>query len=579
MEIESLGQKEQLSTVRSEMDEILQGLAATEGLIIDVRFNGGGSDEFALAIARYFADSTRLVFNKENYNIADPTPQQPFYLEPYANDAAYTKPVTVISGPDTGSAAEIFVMAMKTLPNVAHIGEATEGILSDELDIQLMEGWNLGLSYQIYYDADGNVHESTGLLPTKEVPVTSYTGLNAFGALPAIHQALTDFNVDLSITEDEFNTVMVDIVGDIGLSVAWIDSEQVIGSAVAGFADIEAERPVTTGTPFTLGSVSKTFIGTSVMQMVERNLINLDTTLGELAMPFTVDSPYKDGSDIVLIDLVTHTSGIRDDDLAYNCGYYLEADFSSFFALFDDAYSDCPSPVETNQSAFLASVLNASGALYSDTHFVDVEPGEGYFYTNVGSALAAEMLAVASGADFDRWTENNIFSPLGMNSTHWFSSDFSDSDIAPVARYVALDGSEGDVTRLPDYSLATWSDGGLKSTSIDLARYLLAVVRKGELDGQRILCENSVSYMLNAAIDEITAEGDQGVFWTNDNFMFGHNGGDPGVETEMRYDHYNQMGVIVMHNGSLVIPDKAKRLLNHLVYRRGLSLKDEILSM
>jgi CubicO group peptidase (beta-lactamase class C family) len=578
--------QQQLTIIRVQMEQVLNDLVDTSSMIIDIRFNEGGSDAFSLAIAGYFTEERVLAYSRENYNNNISTPRQLVYIEP--NDGtSYTKPITLITGPNTESAAEIFTLAMKELPNVTQIGESTAGNLSDILEVDIMDGWKLGLSYQVYYAADEQVYEYVGILPQTEVPVTSFTGEFFFGALPAVHQALTDFGVDLTINQSEFNEQLLDIMeatGLVGFSAAWIDDQTILETTVAGFADIDEERPITINTPFNLGSVSKTFIGTSAMQMFERELITPDTSLSDLSMPFMVDSPYGNGGEITITQLATHTSGIQDGDATYGCSYYIEADQSSLFALFDDDFEVCPQPLETNQSAFLASLLSQSGELYREDHFLDVELGEEYNYSNVGAALASEMLATASGTDFEQWTEDNIFTPLGMENTHWFNSRYSDQDTTPARRYLLLGGEP---TVIPEFSLATWSDGGLKSTATDLARYLLGIVRGGELNGQRILNADSVDAMLSTVIDEPVIEGHQGVFWTNDGFMFGHNGGDPGTNSDMRYDQYHEVGFTLMYNfddslDELEDDEDAEDefssqmdLLSHLVYRRGLSLKEE----
>ena len=577
---------EQIRLMHQGMDAALNDMADTNGIVVDTRFNGGGSDAVSLVIAGYFTDTRQLAFSRENYNLGSPTPRLEFYIEPNSN-INYTKPVVLITGPNTGSAAEVFTLAMSALPDITHIGEPTEGILSDILDVELMNGWELNLSYQRYYSVDNQVYESTGVTPEEEVSVTSYTALDNYRVLPAIQWALIELGVDLSLSQEVFDSEVERIMSTVGIpgfSIAWIDNEGILGADVKGFADVEQGRLVTVDTPFNLGSVSKTVIGTSAMQMLERGLIDADTSLSDLAMPFTVDSPYIDGGGITIIDLATHSSGIREDNLAYFCGYYLEADQSNLGVQFTDIFSVCPDPVETNQSAFLASLLNQSGELYSEAHFNDVEPGEEYRYTNIGSALAAEMLSVASGTSFKNWTENNIFTVLGMNNTHWFNADFTEVEMAPAKRYHYLDR---EVVVIPEFSHPTWSDGALKASATDMARYLLTIVRGGELESQRILSANSVSLMLSDILGETITEGHQGIFWVNDDFMFGHDGSDPGTVAEMRYDQYNDMGLVLMFNRNDGVsellgeePDDIDivdplGLLYHLAYRRGLSLKME----
>jgi carboxyl-terminal processing protease len=67
------------------------------------------------------------------------------------------------------SAAEIFTMAMRALPNVTHVGQTTRGSLSDQLTKRLPNGWRLTLSNEVYLDATGAAWEGIGIPP--EVPI------------------------------------------------------------------------------------------------------------------------------------------------------------------------------------------------------------------------------------------------------------------------------------------------------------------------------------------------------------------------------------------------------------------------
>jgi CubicO group peptidase (beta-lactamase class C family) len=80
-------------------------------------------------------------------------------------------------------------------------------------------------------------------------------------------------------------------------------------------------------------------------------------------------------------------------------------------------------------------LLDGSGELYSTEHFSERNPGEEHDYSNVGAALAAEMLSVASGKDYKTWTEENILNPLNMDHTHWFNREFVEIE-SPATRYV-----------------------------------------------------------------------------------------------------------------------------------------------
>ena len=575
--------EQQLDKIAEQMEAILEEFKDTDSLIVDVSFNPGGSDVYSLAIASYFTDTERLAFSKEDYNNGNPTPRKEFFVKPNSH-AYYGKPVTLITTSNSASAAEIFTIAMQAIPTVSHVGEPTNGILSDILGIELMEGWDLGISSQVYYSPDNEVFEVVGVPPETHIPVTSLIGVSLFGALPAVHHALAENGVDVEISQDEFEAEMRDLMTDSripGLSVAWINPDGVIGQFASGFADIENAIPVNGDTPFNLGSVSKTFIGTAGMQMIERDILTETTTLADVQIPFSVDSPHVDASAITFKHLANHTSGIAEQLFQYNCGYHIIENGESLYALEFDEFEACPDSLGSDQGAFLERFLSTGGALYTEDHFLAAEPGESYAYSNIGATLAAQMLATAADTEFNIWTEENIFNTLNMNNTHWFNSDFQ-GDVVPAKRYIFVDN---EVFALPEFALSTWADGGLKSSAPDLAKYLLAIVRKGELNGERILSEASVDRMLSAGIEEPTIEGKR-IFWDNDEFLIGHNGGDPGTESAMYYDQYNKVGWVMMLNlgdeiddldeDDLEIFTARKDRLNHLIYRRGLTLNKEV---
>jgi C-terminal processing protease CtpA/Prc len=96
----------------------------------------------------------------------------------------------MIVGADTASAAEVFAIPMHRLPQVTVIGERTAGILSDILQKPLPNGWFVGLSNEVYLDAQGVSFEGTGLTPDIEVPVFRLEDIEA-GIDPALEQALS----------------------------------------------------------------------------------------------------------------------------------------------------------------------------------------------------------------------------------------------------------------------------------------------------------------------------------------------------------------------------------------------------
>jgi hypothetical protein len=151
----------QLAALDAALDSAMADLQQTDALIIDVRFNGGGIEAASFAIASRFYDQRRLAFRKRARKGDSFNNWSTIYVEPAAN--TYQNPIYLLTSDLTASAAETFTLAMKELPYVTHIGEATNGVLSDIMEFVLPNGLEGGLSNEVFEAANGIVYEKTGI--------------------------------------------------------------------------------------------------------------------------------------------------------------------------------------------------------------------------------------------------------------------------------------------------------------------------------------------------------------------------------------------------------------------------------
>ncbi len=173
----------QLKELHKVLDEAINELADTDAMIIDVSFNGGGSDFFSMEIASHFADQRRLGFSKW------PATEKQFHQDRFVaprtevdqQGAMYLKPVYLVTNDLTASAAEIFIMCMRAFPQVKTVGLYTEGALSDILPKSLPNGWELGLSNEIYTDHEGKCHEGPGVPPDFEMEIFNHNDISKIG--------------------------------------------------------------------------------------------------------------------------------------------------------------------------------------------------------------------------------------------------------------------------------------------------------------------------------------------------------------------------------------------------------------
>jgi hypothetical protein len=172
-----------LRALDAALDEALQDLASCRGLLLDLRFNGGGFDRLGLALAARFADRPCAAFSKRARHGAGHTAGQTLTVEP--GRRRFTGPVVALTSPLCVSAGEVLALALRALPDVTLLGQPTAGMLSDNLHKPLPNGWAVSLSNEIYTSHDGFAFEGTGVPP--DVPAVA---MDAARFVPSLQSAL-----------------------------------------------------------------------------------------------------------------------------------------------------------------------------------------------------------------------------------------------------------------------------------------------------------------------------------------------------------------------------------------------------
>ncbi|PKV48981.1 carboxyl-terminal processing protease [Aquimarina sp. MAR_2010_214] len=160
---------DELTTLNAVLDTIMDDLEASgvSKLILDIRFNDGGYDTAALNIASRFIDQERISYFKKARLGDGFTENKPFSVGP-RGDFQFTGDIILLTSPYSISAAELFALCIKDLPYVTIVGESTTGAFSTILTHVLPNGAEVGLSNEIYTDAQGEVFEVIGIGPENE---------------------------------------------------------------------------------------------------------------------------------------------------------------------------------------------------------------------------------------------------------------------------------------------------------------------------------------------------------------------------------------------------------------------------
>ncbi len=250
-----------------------------------------------------------------------------------------------------------------------------------------------------------------------------------------------------------------------GAAVSVVQNGQVVLSKGYGFASFSPYRPVDPArTLFRLGSISKTFTWILVLKQVEAGRMRLDAPIN-LYLPEYLRIPDDGFSEQIRVrDLMDHMPGFEDRAL----GQLFERDFSRVRPL--PIYLREERPARVRPPATLVS------------------------YSNYGAALAGEAVSEVAGKPFETLVESEITGPLELRRTSFREPHPPRASLpAPLAPPLAGDLADGfhwtgtAFERRPfEYIEQIAPAGAASSTAADMARYMLALLGNGTLNGVSI---------------------------------------------------------------------------------------------
>ena len=314
--------------------------------------------------------------------------------------------------------------------------------------------------------------------------------------------------------------VAADGVGAISAGV--VVGEEVIWAKGFGWADVGKSIPADEKTIYRTGSISKSFTAVLMMQMVERDFIYLDDPV--IHYFSEIDGlKEKPGASLPITfrQLASHTSGLEREPRLKGAA---------------------EGPVGFWEEKILTSIPQT---------FYLAKPGEKYSYSNIGYGILGLAVSEAVGQSFMELIKQNIFVPLGMDSSFFI---LTSEHLPHLSMGYALsrDGSVNADNPAREHAGRGYKvpNGGIYSTVGDLAKFIAALTGASS---RKIFSEETRQEILKRQTPEEGAGYGLGfsIQTDDDGFTsYGHGGSVAGYNAGIVFDPQTDIGVVILRNYS-----------------------------
>lgn len=288
-----------------------------------------------------------------------------------------------------------------------------------------------------------------------------------------------------------------------GVSLAIVKDNKIV--YLKGYGVDGKGSPITPQTPFNIGSVSKSFTGLAIMQLVDKGKIELDSPVMKY-LPWFVLADREASNQITISQILSHTSG---------------------FSTFDGREILMKDDITIEQ-------------LVRNLKYTKISKSTKYTYSNINYVILGAIIQAVSGASYEQYIEKNIFEPLDMK--HSYANQNKALENGLSSGYSSYFGFMLP-TKMPSHD-ASVPAGYLSSTSEDMAHYVMAEMNNGVYKNNSIISESS----MDRTHTPISIN--YGMGWYVEPNIIWHAGDTENFHTDVRMYKYNNSGVVMLFNSN-----------------------------
>lgn len=246
-----------------------------------------------------------------------------------------------------------------------------------------------------------------------------------------------------------------------GATVAVVKDGRLVVAKGYGYSDVANKTPVdATATTFRIGSITKLFTWTAVMQLVEEGKINLDADVNTYLSDFKIPDTYP-GQPVTMRHLMTHTAGFEDTGI-----HQQVEDPVNLITIRQYCAENIPARISP--------------------------PGKTSQYSNYGTTLAAVIVEDVSRMPFDQYLQSRILTPLAMRNTS-IREDLPPDLASRLTKAYTFANNENIPTQ--DNIFVIGPAGTISSTAPDMAKFMIANLQNGTYGNATILAPRTAALM------------------------------------------------------------------------------------
>ena len=311
-----------------------------------------------------------------------------------------------------------------------------------------------------------------------------------------------------------------------GTVYAIVKDGKIIHMNSYGYEDVKAQKKATKDTVFYIASTTKPIFAQAALLLEQDGKISADTSMSEMFPKLTFEKFNAD--EVTLKHLLSHTSGIDNDALIYATAYSGQHD-------------------KPHRNYLISQSNQIEGKKLGD-----------YQYTNAGYNITSQWYENTFDQNWQEMLNNKLFQPLAMHHTSAYMIDVEKNGwtlAKPYAQLITDDPAQPLELEKQDNTMH--AAGGVISTAPDLARYIIAQLEDGKVEGKQII----PAAVIRKSRDKLFTEVDDTGNPTNNGYTWGwmfeqrfgetlysHQGGFTGMRSLFSFIPAKGIGIVVLSN-------------------------------